>query len=805
MRIYLNRDWDFYFDSEKSRKEVVNIPHTVKVTPFNSFYEDEYQTVCRYEKKVEIPKEAKGKRLILHIDGAAHRATVFVNKVELYTHKCGYTSFDVDITEAVAGSTKPVVMILLDTRESLNQPPFGNVIDYMTYGGIYREIWLDVKEQVYIKSTYHHYIEEDASSEASEDETAKPVEKTLASRIVLGGCIPEDLKSVNITQNIKDEDGKNVASISVDADIVDGIEGKEVNIKSQLGHITKWDVTNPVMYNVETTIETSGFSDTFETNMGFRTAVWKTDGFYLNGKKLRLRGINRHQSYAYVGYAMPGNIQREDALILKNELGMNAVRTSHYPQSREFIEECDRLGLLVFTEIPGWQFIGDDEWKEQAVKNTMDMVISYRNHPSIVLWGVRINESMDDDDLYEKTNDIARKLAPGIFTGGVRFIQKSSLLEDVYTYNDFIYNGKTKGACAKREVTSDTDKAYLVSEYNGHMFPTKPYDDEIHRVEHALRHATVLNAIYGHDDIAGSFGWCMFDYNTHKDFGSGDRICYHGIMDMFRNPKLAAAVYKSQSDDEPVLEVASDMNIGEYPGSDFRQVYVFTNLDSIKLYKNGNFIKEFFPDDKEYKNLPHPPVIVDDFIGELLISQEGFSESLSERMKKVLFAIREHGMKSLPLGAMLSMARMMVFDHMTIKKGYDLFSKYVGGWGDKVKIYEFVGMKDGQEVMRVRRSPSEKIHLDVKRAGDTLIEENGYDASSVRIRVLNQNGSVETYINEEVYLEASGSIEIIGPSTTVLRGGMGGTYVRSNGAGKGTLIIRFRDEEVKLVYNVMAV
>ena len=95
------------------------------------------------------------------------------------------------------------------------------------------------------------------------------------------------------------------------------------------------------------------------TLFGFRTAVFLKDGFYLNGKKVKLRGLNRHQSYPYVGYAMPESMQKRDADILKNELGVNAVRTSHYPQSRHFVERCDELGLLVFTEIPGWQHLGD--------------------------------------------------------------------------------------------------------------------------------------------------------------------------------------------------------------------------------------------------------------------------------------------------------------------------------------------------------------------------------------------------------------------------------------------------------------
>ena len=94
--------------------------------------------------------------------------------------------------------------------------------------------------------------------------------------------------------------------------------------------------------------------------------MFRANGFYLNGKKTFLRGLNRHQSYPYIGYAAPESLQRQDARILKNELHCNAVRTSHYPQSQYFLDECDRLGLLVFTELPGWQHIGDGAWKDRA-------------------------------------------------------------------------------------------------------------------------------------------------------------------------------------------------------------------------------------------------------------------------------------------------------------------------------------------------------------------------------------------------------------------------------------------------------
>lgn len=147
---------------------------------------------------------------------------------------------------------------------------------------------------------------------------------------------------------------------------------------------------------------------------------------------------------------MPESMQKLDAEILKYELGVNAVRTSHYPQSHHFIDRCDELGLLVFTEIPGWQHIGDDEWKKQAVINTREMVTQYMHHPSIILWGVRINESQDCNELYKQTNSVAHNIDRFRQTSGVRYIEKSHLLEDVYAFNDFSHNGTNAGLKAKR-------------------------------------------------------------------------------------------------------------------------------------------------------------------------------------------------------------------------------------------------------------------------------------------------------------------------------------------------------------------
>ncbi|MCM1107010.1 MAG: glycoside hydrolase family 2 protein, partial [Blautia sp.] len=529
-RVYLNNGWRFtehfserIFDEDYAQEEMteVRLPHTCKETPLHYFDEHIYQMVSGYRKVITAKKGWKGWRVILTLDGAAHESEVYLNGEKVGGHSCGYTAFSIDLSEKLRYGEKNVLVIKVDSRETLNIPPFGFVVDYMTYGGIYRDVYLDIKNPVYLQDVFIR----------SEFGAGSGKRITAVSELTLN----KEAEGLSICQYIKKKTDSEYRLLGEAA-----LNASKKTLRFPVDSVRLWSTKHPYLYEIKTELKQNGnVVDKKTVTFGFRKAEFRADGFYLNGKKIKIRGLNRHQSYPYVGYAMPKSMQRMDADILKKELGLNAVRTSHYPQSHYFLERCDELGLLVFTEIPGWQHIGDEDWKRQAVENVRDMVRQYRNHTSIILWGVRINESRDEDAFYQKTNAAARALDPSRPTGGVRAHKKSRLLEDVYTYNDFVHDGKARGCDKKADVTSDMNKAYLVSEYNGHMFPSKSFDWEEHRAEHAIRHANVLDAVAGEKDIAGSFGWCMFDYNTHKDFGSGDRICYHGVMDMFRNPKLA--------------------------------------------------------------------------------------------------------------------------------------------------------------------------------------------------------------------------------------------------------------------------
>lgn len=758
--------WSEEFLSGAGEAEDVRLPHTVRELPLHYAGPEDYEMLCGYRRVLHIPAEYEGKRLFLQFDGAAHIASVFVNGRETVTHRCGYTAFRVEITGLVRYGADNLVAVRLDCTENPAIPPFGFVIDYLTYGGLYREVWLDVREQAYIEDIF---VTTPAAGRVRAVLTVSGGQQHVRLRVLDGEvCLAEC-----------------------------GGDGSEFDVS--VPNAAQWSPEHPKLYTLEAMLDNG---DTQRVSFGFRTAEFRADGLYLNGERVFMRGLNRHQSYPYIGYAAPESLQREDARILKHELGCNAVRTSHYPQSRYFIDECDREGLLVFTELPGWQHIGGEEWKAQAVENVREMIMQYRNHPSIVLWGVRINESVDDDDLYRRTNALAHELDPSRATSGVRYLEKSSLLEDVYSYNDFSHCGDNAGVKPKRKVTPDMHRALIVSEHNGHMFPTKSFDPWEKRQAQALRHARVLNDAAADGEHAGCFGWCMFDYPTHKDFGSGDRVCYHGVMDAFRNPKTAAALYASQSGETPVLEVGSPMDIGDYAAGNTGRVYVFTNADEVALYKNDRYVTSFRP--SGWSGLTHGPVLADDTIGCLLNTQEGFTGAKEKLLHDCLVSAGKHGLANMPLGDKLKMLRCMAMYKLTFADGVKLYGKYVGNWGGEATRWRFDGIRDGRTVASCTRAPGKHLHIEARVSSTALTERASYDMAAVRIRLLDEYGNTASYAQLPVELETGGVIGIAGPHTVTAEGGMCGTYVRSLGrAGSGTLTLRVQGlESVKIEFTV---
>ncbi len=701
-RVYdLNRNWKYggrtragaleaSFDD--SAWETVTLPHANVRLPWHSFEEKDFQFVSAYRRRFQAPKNWEGKRVFVDFGGAMTAATVAINGHRFPEYRGGYTPFSHEITSYLRYGGDNVLAVEVDSTERKDIPPFGDNIDYLTFGGIYRDVQIRVVPQTFIANVY-----------------AKPIrvlqeDRGLDVRVFLDGPVQ---KPVKLTVELRD--GASVLQRAATTVAV-AEPYRDLRIE-RVGDVTLWDLDNPKLYEVAVRLDNG---DEYRTRIGFREGRFTPAGFLLNGKHLKLRGLNRHQTYPYVGGAMPARVQRRDALILKRELHCNLVRTSHYPQSPAFLDCCDEIGLLVFEEIPGWQHIGDQAWQDVAVRNVGEMIRRDWNHPSIILWGVRINESQDNDVFYTRTNALAHELDDARQTAGVRYLYDSHLLEDVFTMNDFGFPLK-----------KPNHPLYLNTEFNGHMFSTKRFDNVSRVAEHVTRHARVHDQLAGDDRYAGGIGWCAFDYNTHSNFGSGDHICYHGVSDIFRIPKPAAYVYKSQVDpkQEVVLEAgffwsAGDRSEAGGPG----RVPILSNCEKLKVYYAGEFKQELEPDRATYKNLKYPPFFMD--IGYL------------------------------PLNP----------------------------WGD-LKIEGYIG---GQLVKTLTLSGTGK-DTDLKVLPDDRdLWGDGRDATRVVLLVTDEYGNIRPFATGAISLTLTGPGELIGENPFAVAGGAGAVWVRA-GQSAGTI------------------
>ncbi len=793
MQVYCNRKWRFipnfiddYLTTEidKESSELVDLPHCIAVTELNYFDEKLNQKVCCYQKKFAIPTEWIGKSVVLHFEGAAHDCAVFVNGRLAAHHKCGYTAFAANVGDLLKYGDENLITVRLDSNTNLLQPPFGNVTDYMTYGGIYRDVYFTIKEPCHIEDLF-------VMPSLLESVETERRDKSQIARIETQGLVKTN---VFFNQDILTytRDGRVFIRQYLGSELlfsqpVGGLIDKEkllcMECCSAPVKVHLWDIKNPFLYTLRTEILLDNeIADTFETEVGFRTAKFMPDGFYLNNRKVKLIGLNRHQSFPYIGYAATESLQKLDAHILKDELGVNCVRTSHYPQSQQFISECDRLGLLVFTEIPGWQHIGNETWQNQAVANTADMVKQYRNHCSIILWGVRINESADNDELYQRTNDVAHALDPTRQTSGVRAYKKGNVQEDVYAYNDFTCDSIKGPALLDRDDVFDNDEIpYIVSEHNGHMFPTKMWDPEEHRLEQALRHAKVIDAMKSSDgSISGAIGWCMADYNTNKDFGSGDGICYHGVLDMWRNPKLAASVYKAECTSEPFLSVSTSMDIGDHPAGRLGKNYIFTNAESVIMYKGNDQIKVFTPSHSRFKHMKHGPILIDDYIGNTIFEDERFTRHQAKVLKRLLNRTAIYGTKFTIKNAKDALSLMLLY-HMSMNDIVPIYTQYIGGWGSASENYHFDAMDGDSVITGVTKGSSSRFYLKASASQTLLTERNTYDIALVRICAIDDHMNQIHYFNRPVKATITGPASIIGSDILTLNGGAGGLLIKSTG------------------------
>ena len=584
--------------------EQVTLPHTVTRLSWDNWDPASWEGVWIYRKHVDGAAVAAG-RVLVAFDGVMTNAIVVLNGWTAGTHAGGYLPWTTELTSYVTEGDN-ILAVIVDARW-LDVPPDAepgpSSMDYLQPGGIYRDVTLHVVPEIYLEDVF--VCPQDVLSSG----------RDVKVKATLNAAVVPEANTATITATLLD--GSRVLAAASTTSQITGAGTCTVSLTiGQIGPVTCWSPENPKLYTVQTTLSYAragghGGAHTVPTTIGFREAVFTEDGFYLNGDRYEIFGLNRHQMFPYLGMAGPARLQRRDAWILKNELNCNMVRCSHYPQSPHFLDACDELGIMVWEEPPGWGHMGDAAFQAHVLRNVRDMVVRDRNRPSVIVWGTRLNETKNYSALYAQARQIARAYDGSRQTAGaVASHTTAGWAEDVFSYDDYhVVDGEPELLPPVPGVP------YLISESVGALNPRyRWFDPPSVLANQAFAHALAHDQAQSDVRYAGLLAWAAFDYySAGRNRKTWNTLRTPAVIDVFRVPKPGAAIYQSQADPaiRPVIVPVffwdpRSAPAGPGPGSMFA-----TNCDRLEIFAGGTHLATATPDRQRFGYLAHPPAFAD--------------------------------------------------------------------------------------------------------------------------------------------------------------------------------------------------
>jgi beta-galactosidase len=574
------------FDDSKWRK--VNLPHDWAVEL--PFVRDEEQkshgykplgrrypetSVGWYRREFEIPASDQGRRIAVEFDGAFRDVLIFVNGCFIGRNDNGYAPFRFDLTDFLNYGEKNYIVARVDSS-------FGDGWFYEG-AGIYRHVWLTKTDALHLGKW---------------ESTVRTSVNGGSAVLTLGTVVANEGKqaeSARVSWQILDASGKTVATAeaSPQSIAVDGSASFTAN--AQLADPALWSVDAPNLYSAIVTVEAGGKArDAERVRFGVRTAVFDADkGFFLNGKSIKLQGTCNHQDHAGVGAAVPDRLQWFRLGVLR-EMGCNAVRTSHNMPTPEWVEGCDRMGMMMMCETR--QMSSNPEGLAQLET----MVKRYRNSPSIVIWSIGNEENQLQEQMAEEGTKIAttmvrrcHELDPTrVVSAAVNGNNKKGVSEafDIIGFNYYlqypdeyhknnpkkaIYGSETASAISTRGEYSTSKLRNTIRAYD----TSEPGWGET---------AEQWWTFYGTREWeAGGFAWTGFDYRGEPTpYGWPSINSQFGIVDMCGFPKDTFYYYKSWWGAEPVLHLFPHWNFEGREGDEI-PIWVHSNLDEVELFVNG--------------------------------------------------------------------------------------------------------------------------------------------------------------------------------------------------------------------------
>jgi beta-galactosidase len=615
-----NLGWQFYKSADtlmtplaNANWEVVNLPHTANVEQLT--VKDQWQGICYYQKSFKLDSSFKDKVISIQFDAAMNVADVWINREKMAHHLGGYLPFVIDLTKVARFDTLNTVLVRLDNRDNpVTGPKPLKILDFNMYGGLYRNVHLIVKEKVHLSNPIQaNVVAGGGVFFSTTSANKKEASFEIKSHIVNENSRPE---KISVTHYLIDKDGKIVSTLKSESISVEAQKDATVVLKGNISTPQLWSPSTPNLYTLKTEVLASGQITDIQTNrVGIRTIQITPEGLCLNGEKTFLRGVNRHQEYPYIGYALSDAAQYRDAYKIK-QAGFDYVRCSHYPMSPAFLDACDELGIMVLDAILGWQYFGDKEFEKLALKSSRELIRRDRNHPCILGWELSINESGMPKSFTDSAQIIAHEEYPysGCYSAGWVLDSYDIYIEArqhrhglhpekpllVSEYGDWEYYAQNAGF--NQQAWKD-----LMEEERTSRQPR--FSGEKRMLQQALNIQEAHNDNLSTHAFADGY-WVMFDYNR----GMAPDQEYSGVSDIFRLPKFSYYFFKSQRNysptaifAEPVVFIASYWQPGES-----KSVRVFSNCDEVELFVDGKSVGKKKPDQNSItSNLYHPPFSFD--------------------------------------------------------------------------------------------------------------------------------------------------------------------------------------------------
>jgi beta-galactosidase len=589
---------------------LVDLPHCVVELSWHGWEPSSWEHRWLYQRTVDLPAGAGTARVLLDFDGVLSATTPTVNGHTLPETKGGYLPFTYEVTGLVHDGGNDLVVIVDGTWRQI--PPSGAAggaasVDYLQPAGISRHVGVRlVPSPAYVSDVF---VSPAAPPSGAVD---IPVVVTVDSTAALSGAQLD----VQLTPH-----GSSQIVAQASAGVPRVAPGRhEVTVTlSGVDGLSRWSPSAPTRYDVAVTLRGAGtVTHTVSVPTGFRDTQFTPDGFFLNGERLILFGVNRHQLFPYMGMSAPDRLQRRDAEILKSDLNCNAVRCAHYPPSPAFLDACDALGILVWEEIPGWQYIGDAAWQRLWLRDVAAMVRRDRNRPSVVIWGVQPNESQPTTAAAARARTIAGagdRTRPAAGTNTT--YDWPGYVQPVFAHDDYT-TAVVDGVEVPQLHAPIAGTPYLVAEAVGalgavHYFVRNRAQGDLQTqaIDHGIVHSQARDpdATYG-----GLLGWAGLDYASLTGY-TVDALKTPGVIDTFRVPKPGAAIYRAQVDPavRPVIEPAFSWYFGsDAPVTSLgSRALVCTNCDEILASLDGRPIGRLTPAGPAFAHLDHPPLHLD--------------------------------------------------------------------------------------------------------------------------------------------------------------------------------------------------